>query len=140
VTRVVARAGPPSVHALGIAAAALALLGTARVLPVDAPPLSLFPCPIRAATGWPCLTCGCTHAFAAVVRFDLSSAFHASPLGAVLAIACAAHLLWTALRCLGLRWGPAIPTRIGTAALPVRVAAVVLLAANWAYVAAHGPP
>src|SRR5436309_1852186 len=60
---VIARAGPPSVHALGLAGTALGLLCAAALLPLDAPPLSLLVCPIRAATGIPCLACGCTHAF-----------------------------------------------------------------------------
>src|SRR5438132_1407949 len=59
------RAGAPSVHALGLAAVAAILLAAAVVLPLDAPPLSLFACPFRGATGLPCLSCGCTHSFAA---------------------------------------------------------------------------
>jgi hypothetical protein len=136
----VERAGPPSVHALGFAVAGAVLLAIAAVFPLDAPPLSLLSCPFRAATGWPCLTCGCTHAFAAVVRLDLAAALRANPLGAVLAIACSAHGLWTALRCAGLRWAPALE-RVGAAsAARLRVAVVALLAANWIYVAAHGAP
>jgi hypothetical protein len=138
VIRIVERSGAPSVHALGLAAAGGALLALARLLPLDSPPLSLFSCPLRAATGWPCLTCGCTHAFAAIVRLDVAAALRANPLGAVLALCCAAHLVWTALRCAGLRWAPAVP-RLGSGTR-LRLAAVALLAANWAYVAALGSP
>ena len=124
------RAGPPSVHALGLAAAAAALLAGALVLPLDAPPLSLFPCPFRLATGLPCLACGCTHAFHFFVRGQLGAAFLASPLGALLALACAAHLLWTGLRLCGLGWAPHLePTR------RLRLTAAAALAASWAFVA-----
>lgn len=112
-------------HALGLAAAAAALLFAAVIVPPDSP---LFACPFRAATGLPCLTCGCTHAFHYAVRGDLARAFASSPLGALLAIACAAHLAWTALRLCGLRWAPQLsPSR------SLRWAALGALAANWAF-------
>ena len=132
----VVRAGFPSVHALGLAAAGGALLLAAAVLPLDAPPLSLFACPFRAATGLPCLTCGCTHAFAALVQFDPLAALEASPLGAALAIACAAHAIWTLLRLCGLPWAlaPFVPGRRS------RFAAVAFAAASWAFVALRGAP
>ena len=119
------RAGPPSVHALGFAGVAAALLGAALVLPLDAPPLSFFACPFRAATGLPCLTCGCTHAFSYLVHGRLAEAFLASPLGAALAVACAAHLLWTCARLAGLPFAP-------RARLP-RWLLVSAVAANWLF-------
>ena len=121
----------PSVHALGFAGVAAALLGAAALLPLDRPPLSLFVCPLRAATGWPCLFCGCTHAFAHAVRGELWDAFGSSPLGALLALACAAHLAITLLRLGGLRVTLPEP-RPGRA---LRAFALLLLAANWAFVA-----
>ncbi|HYZ89950.1 MAG TPA: DUF2752 domain-containing protein [Myxococcales bacterium] len=130
------RAGPPSVHALGLAAVGVVLLGAAAVLPLDASPLSLLACPFRAATGWPCLTCGCTHAFAAFVHLHPVSALEASPLGAALALACAVHVGWTLLRLCGLRRAPA-----AVAVTPrVRAAALALLAANWIFLALHRSP
>jgi hypothetical protein len=132
---VIARAGSPSVHAIGLAAASVALLAAAALLPLDAPPLSLFACPLRAATGFPCLSCGCTHAFHFAVRGQLAAAFLASPLGLALALACALHAVWTSLRLLGLPWAPraAIGRRW-------RWAACAALAANWAFVALWGTP
>ena len=126
----IVRAGPPSVHALGLAAVGAALLAAAAVLPLEAPPLSLFACPFRAATGLPCLACGCTHAFHFFVRGEMQSAFLSSPVGFLLALACAAHLLWTLLRLCGLPYAPgfAVTRR-------VRWAALVALAANWAFLA-----
>jgi hypothetical protein len=121
------RAGPPSLHALGLAAVAGALLLAGAVIPLDAP--FLF-CPFRAATGLPCLTCGCTHAFHFLVRGQAAAAFSSSPLGAVLAIACAAHLVLTLLRLCGLPFAPLVqPTRA------VRWTAAAALAANWAFLA-----
>lgn len=132
----VVRAGPPSVHALGLAITGGLLLTAAAVFPLDAPPLSLFACPFRAATGLPCLTCGCTHAFAALARLHLIEAAAASPLGALAALACVVHAVWTALRLCGLQYAPA-----GFAVTPrVRLSAAALLAANWAFLIVHGAP
>ena len=124
----IARAGPPSVHALGLAGVAAALLGAAALLPMDLPPLSLFACPFRAATGWPCLACGCTHAFHHFVRGEFAAAFLSSPLGTSVALAAAAHLLWTALRIAGLPYAPRLKMTPR-----LRWAAAAALAANWAF-------
>ena len=124
------RAGPPSVHAVGLAAAGAALLCGAAVLPLEAPPLSLLTCPFRLATGLPCLACGCTHAFHFFVRGQFGAALGSSPLGALLALACAVHLCWTALRLCGLPWAPHLqPTRT------LRFTFAAALAANWAFLA-----
>jgi hypothetical protein len=124
------RSGPPTMHEPGFAAVASSLLAAALVLPIDAPPLSLFVCPVRAATGLPCLTCGCTHAFASFVRGQFLEALLASPLGALLALACTLHLGLTAARLCGLRWAPAMP-RLAGARPRLLVAGAVL--ANWAF-------
>lgn len=129
----IARAGPPSVHALGLAAVACALLGAAWTLPLDSPLLALLACPFRAATHLPCLACGCTRAFHFAVRGELVRALSFSPLGVVLALACALHLGWTMLRLCGLPFAPRI------AATPfLRRVALLALAANWAFVALWG--
>jgi len=132
---VIARAGPPSVHALGLAAVSIALLAAAALLPLDAPPLSLFACPLRAATGVPCLACGCAHAFHFAVRLRLGAALASSPAGALLALACAAHAVWTALRLFGLPYAPRLRM---TSRL--RWAAFAALAANWGFVVLQGRP
>lgn len=134
--RGIVRAGPPSVHALGLAVAGLSLLLAAAVLPLDAPPLSLFACPFRAATSLPCLCCGCTHAFAAAVRMHPLDALGFNPLGALAAGALAVHVLWTALRLCGLGWAPAaiaVTSRF-------RVGALATLGLNWAFVVLRGGP
>jgi uncharacterized protein DUF2752 len=132
----VVRAGTPSVHALGLAAAGASLLCAAAVLPLDAPPFSLFACPFRATTGLPCLSCGCTHAFTALVHLHPAAAFAASPLGALLALLCAAHVGWTALRLCGLPFAPASFPVTGR----LRLGAAALLAANWTFLVLHGAP
>ena len=123
----------PSIHALGFAAVAAALLGAAAVLPLDRPPLSLFTCPWRDGTGWPCLFCGCSHAFAHFVRGEFVQAVLASPLGTGLALLCAAHLVLTALRLCGLRVALPEP-RLSPSG---RLACAAVLLANRAFVAAR---
>ena len=124
------RAGLPSVHALGLAACGAALLLAAAALPLDGPPLSWFACPFRAATGLPCLTCGCTHAFHFFVRLQPADAVAASPLGALLALLCFVHVAWTLLRLCGLRWAPEVEVTRGA-----RWAAALALFANWLFLA-----
>ena len=127
----IARAGPPSVHALGLAGTALGLLCAAAVLTLDAPPLSLLVCPLRAATGIPCLACGCTHAFHFAVRGQAGAAFSSSPLGALLALTCALHVLWTLLRLAGMPWAPQVQART------LRFTALAALGANWVFLVCH---
>jgi hypothetical protein len=122
----VARSGPPSVHALGLAGTAAMLQSAAAVLP-----LGVFECPLRAATHIACPTCGCTRAFHWFVRGDFGAAVHASPLGALLALACVVHIAWTVLRVCGLPYAP----RLSPLTPAVRAAAVFAIALNWAYVA-----
>jgi hypothetical protein len=134
--RCIVPAGPPSAHALGLAGAGLTLLVAARLLPLDAPPLSLFDCPFRAATSLPCLSCGCTHAFAAVAHLHPLEAAAANPLGTLVALACAMHAAWTALRLCGLRYAPAT----FAVTLRVRAFAAAMLVLNWAFLVVRGAP
>jgi hypothetical protein len=94
-------------------------------------PLGIFACPFRAATGLPCLTCGCSHAFHFFVRGAFADSLRSSPLGFVLAFLCFAHLIWTLLRLCGLPFVPRPfqPTQT------MRFGAALLLALNWAFVA-----
>jgi len=103
---------------------------------LDAPPLSLFACPFRAATSLPCLSCGSTHAFAAVAHLHPFEAAAASPLGALAACACAVHALWTALRLCGFRYAPATLA----VTLRVRLGAAAMLVLNWAFLVLRGAP
>lgn len=134
----VARAGRPSAHALGIAAAGAAALLAAGALPLDGPPLSVLSCPLRAATGIPCLSCGATHAFHFVARLHPLEAVAANPLAALAAALLAAHCLWTLLRLGGLPYAPQAPALSPVAARALRLGIVALLAANWAFVLVRG--
>jgi hypothetical protein len=114
------------VHALGLATVAAALLAAAAVVP-----LGIFECPLRAATGIACPTCGCTRAFHYFVRGDFGLSLRASPLGALAALACAVHIAWTLLRLAGFPYAPRLPQ----ATTALRRSAVVAIVLNWAYVA-----
>ena len=122
-------------NAIAISALHLLALATAGLLPLDAPPLSLLACPFRAATGLPCLGCGCLHAFAAVAHLDLGAAFLANPLGSVVAIGGTGFAVSTALRVCGVHL--ATP-RMGPArARFARIAIAVAVLANWCFVASR---
>jgi len=92
-----------------------------------------YECPLRAAAGIPCATCGMTRAFVAAAHGELARAFGASPLGALLALGCWAFALLAALRlALGRPW-PALSPR---AARGAALAGVAALAVNWAWLVA----
>ena len=110
----------------------LCALASARLLPLDAPPLSLLACPFRAATGLPCLGCGCLHAFAAVAHLDLRAAMLASPLGAIVALGGICLALATVLRLCGI---PITLPRLRPARVRVlRIGIGLAVAANWTFV------
>ncbi len=131
----IARAGPPSVHALALAGVSALVLAAAAALPPDSPLLLPFACPLRAATGLPCLGCGVTHAFQLAVRGRLAAAFVSSPLGLLLALAALVHAAWTMLRLCGLPFAPDLRLGIGA-----RVACALGLVANWIFVASRIRP
>jgi hypothetical protein len=124
----IVRAGRPSVHALALAVLTVAVAAGA-LLPLDAPPLALFACPFRAATGLPCIGCGATHALHFAVRGDIVRALSFSPLATLLAFAGAAHVVWTALRAFGLPFAPRFEATVA-----VRWTAAAAIAANWVFV------
>ena len=136
--RLFMRSGAPSVHALGMAAAAAPVLAAAAALPLDAPPLSLFACPLRAATSLPCLSCGATHAFHFLLHGQPLDALAANPLAAFVALGLVAHSALTLLRLCGLPFAPAPLCPSPRAARLLRAGAVAALAANWLFVLAHG--
>jgi hypothetical protein len=114
-------------HAEVFAAIGAASFAVARFLPV----LSLgYQCPLRAAAGIPCATCGMTRAFVHLAHGEVARALAASPLGALLAAAAWGLALLALLRLLvGWRW-PAVPPRLARGAALVGLGALL---ANWAW-------
>jgi hypothetical protein len=130
--RLVSRPGPP----LGLIFAGIAGLAALAVglLHLDRLPVAL--CYLKAFTGLPCPTCGSTRALGRLFALDLPGAFAMNPLMTLAAIVVA---LWAAAdlallprrRALGVEVAP----RLGFA---LRVAAVAVVLANWAYLLATG--
>jgi hypothetical protein len=94
-------------------------------------------CPFRALTGYPCLTCGATRCAIAFSHGNLSLAWSWNPLAfialcgvALFDLYAAAVLLTRGPRLRVIHW-----TRAEKNA--VRIAVVVLIAVNWAYLLAH---
>ncbi len=117
----------------------LALLGLASFaiaswLRLDAPWLRLLACPLRAATGIPCLGCGATHAFVHLAHGELARAIAANPLWALVAAILWAHTLLIAARLAGLRWTLALPDLSPRSLRRARLSLAALAAANWAFV------
>ena len=69
--------------------------GLAGVLFLWRPELFQRACPIRQATGWPCLSCGGTRSFFALLDFDLVHAFLLNPLVFFLVLLSGAVALFT---------------------------------------------
>jgi hypothetical protein len=76
--------------------AAAALLVVARMYPFDRFPL--VSCPLKSMTGIPCPTCGMTRAFVRITHGQWATAFHVSPLGALLALASVGVAIYGLLR------------------------------------------
>jgi hypothetical protein len=114
-------------HAEVFAVIALASFLAARFLPVLE---AGFLCPLRGLLGIPCATCGMTRAFVFLAHGDVTAAFRASPLGALLAafawLYAAADLARAALRA-------PFPEPSPRAARGLVAGLVVAAAVNWAY-------
>lgn len=128
--RTTARFGHPEVFA-GIAALSFVV---ARFLPVLAVP---WTCPLKAWTGLPCASCGMTHAFVALARGEVSAAFAASPLGALLA---AGAWLYAALDLARAAAGAPWPDLGERAWRWMAAAGVAAVVANWAWLVVRIAP
>jgi hypothetical protein len=104
----------------------------ARFLPLlDLP----YVCPWKALLGWPCATCGMTHAFVHLAHGQPGAALAASPLGALLAAGAWAFAAADALR---LAAGLPMPRPGPRLARGFALAGLAALLANWAFlVVAH---
>ena len=94
-------------------------------------------CPFRAVTGYPCLTCGATRCAIAFFHGNLSLAWSWNPL-AFLAL-CGVMLFDLYAVIVLLARSPRLRVVEWTRAEKnaVRIAVIVLIAANWAYLLAH---
>ncbi len=94
-------------------------------------------CPFRAVTGYPCLTCGATRCAIAISHGHLLTAWSWNPLAFVALCGVALFDLYAAA--VLLTRGPRLHVIDWTRAEKnvVRVAVVVLIVANWAYLVAH---
>lgn len=104
----------------------------ARYIPV-AKLIPFWGCVLRERTGWPCLGCGLTRAADHVAHFKFGAAFAANPLGTVAAFFFAFAAVVTVLH---LAFKMPVPeVRLSPREwLAVKVAAPLLLLANYAYV------
>src|SRR5207249_181271 len=90
-------------------------------------------CPFHMVTGLPCVGCGTTRALRLLLKMDFHGAVAMNPLAAVIGCAVAVFNAYAAtvliLRLPRLR--PESPSR--AAAIALRVSAITVLAANWAW-------
>jgi hypothetical protein len=119
-------------HAEPFAVLAALSFAAARWLPLlDLP----YACPWKALLGWPCATCGMTHAFVYLAHGEVAAAAAASPLGALLAAGAWAFAVYDVVR---LTVGAPLPAPGTRLARGCALACGVALLANWVFlVVAH---
>jgi hypothetical protein len=131
--RLVARKGATPLGAIFLACAIVMAAGIG-VLHLDRLPIAL--CAFKAVTGLPCLTCGTTRALARLFTLDVPGAVAMNPLAAAVALTL---VPWGAADLVLLARERALALEISPGLAPaVRVAALVLVAANWAYLIVAG--
>jgi hypothetical protein len=115
-------------------AIAVAALMAAAVLPLDRLPFAA--CTFKALTGWPCLTCGSTRAFARLAAGDLPGALAMNPLATAGALAL---VPWGMADLALLARGRALSIELGPSAWrALRFALPLAALLNWAYLVAAG--
>jgi len=127
---------PPGRLPLGAIFGAIGVVATAAVGVLHLDHLGFPVCLFKLLTGFPCPTCGGTRALGRLFALDVPGAFAMNPLvaaGALLLVpwAVADLVLLTRGRALGAEVGPGL-------AFVLRVAAVGLVLANWAWLVAAG--
>jgi uncharacterized protein DUF2752 len=131
--RLVARAGATPLGVIFLACG-LVIAAVVGVLHLDRLPVAF--CAFKAVTGLPCMSCGTTRAFARLYSLDLPGAVAMNPLSAAVALAL---VPWGLVDLVLLPRGRALVLEISRGLAPfVRVTAVALVFANWAYLIVAG--
>lgn len=131
--RLVARAGATPLGAIFLACG-LVIAAVVGVLHLDRLPVAF--CAFKAVTGLPCMSCGTTRAFARLYSLDLPGAVAMNPLSAAVALAL---VPWGMADFALLPKGRAVALEVSPRLAPVvRVSAVALVFANWAYLIVAG--
>jgi hypothetical protein len=131
--RLVARAGATPLGAIFLACGVV-IAAAVGLLHLDHLPVTL--CAFKAVTGLPCMSCGTTRAFARLYSLDLPGAVTMNPLSAAVALAL---VPWGLVDLVLLPRGRALVLEISRGLAPfVRVTAVALVFANWAYLIVAG--
>jgi hypothetical protein len=131
--RLVARAGATPLGAIFLACG-LVIAAMVGVLHLDRLPVTF--CAFKAVTGLPCMSCGTTRAFARLYSLDLPGAVTMNPLSAAVALAL---VPWGIADLALLSKGHALALEVSPKLAPfVRVTAVTLVFANWAYLIVAG--
>jgi uncharacterized protein DUF2752 len=131
--RLAARAGGTPLGAIFLVCG-LVIAAVVGVFHLDRVPVTL--CMFKVVTGLPCMTCGTTRAFARLFALDPRGAVVMNPLAAAVAIAL---IPWGVADLLLYPKGRAVALEVSPGVAPaLRVAAVTLLAANWAYLIVVG--
>ena len=131
--RFVARPGATPLGAIFLACGVV-IAAAVGLLHLDHLPVTF--CAFKAVTGLPCMTCGTTRAFARLYSLDLPGAVTMNPLSAAVALAL---VPWGLVDLVLLPRGRALVLEISRGLAPfVRVTAVALVFANWAYLIVAG--
>ena len=131
--RLRAQPGAVPLGAILLAGGAMAAVAVA-LLHLDRLPFSL--CVFHAVTGWPCMTCGTTRAAARLAVGDLPGALSMNPLAAIAGLAL---VPWGLSDLALMARGRALAVDVAPAGARVlRVALVLAVAVNWAYLIAAG--
>ena len=95
-------------------------------------------CPLHALTRIPCPTCGMTRATNAILHGDIAASLAWNPLMTLVLSGAALYIVYAAVVVIGklprLRW--TTPTRFE--ARWIRISAITLIVANWAYLLWRG--
>jgi hypothetical protein len=131
--RLVARAGATPLGAIFLACGVV-IAAAVGLLHLDH--LSFTFCAFKAVTGLPCMSCGTTRALGRLFHLDLPGAVTMNPLSAAVALAL---VPWGLVDLVLLPRGRALVLEISRGLAPfVRVTAVALVFANWAYLIVAG--